>query len=206
MLLTINREEPEPWLVARAAEVVRRGGVIVVPTDTVYALVCIFTDTDAVRRLCKVKGITSAKRLSILVDDITTASRYARGITTPVFRMMRRVLPGPYTLIFRATQEVPKTMLGKRHTIGIRMPASPTVSILLEQIGEPLLSTSVRNESNDFLLDPVDIHDRIGHQVDLVVDGGLLANEPSTVVDLTAAEPVIVREGKGDIDALGLFA
>jgi tRNA threonylcarbamoyl adenosine modification protein (Sua5/YciO/YrdC/YwlC family) len=203
MLLTIDPVEPESWLIGRVAEVLRRGGIVVLPTDTVYALVCSFTDSEAIRRLYNVKAIPPAKRLSILVGDVTTASRYARGISTPIFRVMRRVLPGPYTLIFQATTEVPKTVLSKRRTIGIRMPASPIVSTLLEQLGQPLLSTSVRNERNDFLLDPSEIHERFGNQVDLVVDGGLLPNEPSTIVDLTGPEPVVVRAGKGDVRALG---
>ncbi len=205
MLLAIDRNEPEPWLLARAVQTLRRGGVVVVPTDTVYALACSLNDTDAIERLYGVKGITPAKRLSLLVADVATASRYAKGITNPVFRMMRRVLPGPYTFIFQATPEAPRIMLHKRRTVGIRIPDCPIVAAILAELPCPLLSTSVRNASDEFVLDPAEIEAGLSGQVDLVVDGGLLVNEPSTVVDLSSDEPVLVRAGKGDVDALGLF-
>lgn len=204
MLLTIDPKQPEPWLVGRVANVLRRGGVVVIPTDTVYSIACPLNNEAAVDRLYEVKGITPSKHLSILVPDIATASRFTRGITNTMFRTMRRVLPGPYTFIFLASTEVPRVMLRKRRTVGIRLPDSPIVMAILEELGEPLLTTSVRDRSDEFLLDPALVEDDLGDQVDLVVDGGLLDKEPSTVVDLSGPEPVVVRAGKGDVAALGL--
>lgn len=206
MLLAIDPREPEPWLVGRAAAVLRRGEVIVIPTDTVYAFACALDNSDAVERLYELKGITPAKRLSILVSDIATASRYARGLSNPVFRMMRRVLPGPYTFIFQASSEVPRIMLRKRRTVGLRLPDCPIALALLAELGTPLLTTSVRNARQELLLDPAEIAENLAGQLELVVDGGLLTNEPSTVVDLSGPEPVLLRKGKGDVDALELFA
>ena len=205
MLLTVDPLEPEPWLMARAIQTLRRGGVVVLPTDTVYALACSLDDAGAIERLYGVKGITPAKHLSLLVGDVATASRYAKGITNTVFRMMRRVLPGPYTFIFQATSEAPRIMLRKRRTVGIRIPDCPIISAILAELPCPLLSTSVRNASDEFILDPAEIEANLSGQVDLVVDGGLLVNEPSTVVDLSGDEAVLVREGKGSVDALGLL-
>ncbi len=204
MLLTIDAKQPEPWLIGRVVNVLRRGGIAVIPTDTVYSLACALNDAAAVDHLYEVKGITPAKHLSILVPDIATASRFTRGITNTMFRTMRRVLPGPYTFIFAASTEVPRVMLRKRRTVGIRLPDSPIVQAVLAELGQPLLTTSVRGQRDEFLLDPAAIEDDLDGQVDLVVDGGLLANEPSTVVDLSGPEPVIVREGKGDVAALSL--
>lgn len=205
MLLTIDPREPESWLVARVVNLLRRGGVVVVPTDTVYGHACLLDDGEAVRRLYQAKGIAAAKRLSILVGDLATAARYAKGMTTPVFRMMKRVLPGPYTFIFEATSEVPRTMLRKRRTIGIRYPDCPILLSVLSELEAPLLTTSVRNDADEWLLDPMEIEADLRGAVDLVVDGGKLPNDPSTVVDLSGDEPVLVRPGKGDVAALELF-
>lgn len=205
MPLHIDPIEPESWLVARVVQVLKRGGVVVLPTDTVYAFACALSNSDAIERLYGVKGISGAKRLSILVPDIATASRFTRGITNHVFRAMKRVLPGPYTFIFQASHEVPKIMLHKRRTVGLRIPDNPIVQAVLAELGEPLLSSSVRNAAEEFLLDPVLIADALAGQVDLVVGGGVLVNEPSTVVDLSEDEPELVRRGKGDVEALELF-
>ncbi len=204
MLLTIDPKQPEPWLVGRVANILKRGGLAVLPTDTVYSFACAVYNEAAVDLLYNVKGITPARRLSILVPDIATASRFTRGISNSMFRTMRRVLPGPYTFIFPASTEVPRVMLRKRRTIGIRLPDSPIALGVLGELGEPLLATSVRGGRDEFLLDPALIDDELGDQVDMVVGGGLLTNEPSTVIDLSGPEPVVVRVGKGDVAALGL--
>jgi tRNA threonylcarbamoyl adenosine modification protein (Sua5/YciO/YrdC/YwlC family) len=205
VLLTIDPAEPESWLIGRVVQTLRRGGLAVIPTDTVYALVCPLSNEASTERLYTVKSISPTKRLSILVGDIATASRFTRGIPNPVFRLMKRVLPGPYTLIFQASQEVPRIMLHKRRTVGIRIPDSPIAAAVIEELGEPLLSTSVRNRADEWLLDPAEIEQQLRGEVELVVDGGMLANEPSTVVDLSGPEPVLVRTGKGDVEALELF-
>ena len=205
MLLSIDPLNPEPWLVARVVQALKRGGVVVIPTDTVYAYACSLGDRDAPRSLYEIKGISPAQRLSILVPDIKTASRYARDIPNPVFRTMRRVLPGPYTFIFQASGEVPRIMLRKRRTVGIRLPDCPITLEILAELGEPLLSSSVRSSADEFVLDPVAIEEESKDELAMVVDGGRLLNELSTVVDLSEDEPVVVREGKGDIRALSFL-
>jgi tRNA threonylcarbamoyl adenosine modification protein (Sua5/YciO/YrdC/YwlC family) len=204
VLVTIDPVEPENWLIARAAQALRRG-VIVIPTDTVYAFACPLSHSDSIDRLYELKQITPAKRLSIMVDDIATAARFTRGISNPVFRAMRRVLPGPYTFIFQASSDVPRIMLRKRRTIGIRIPDSAIALALLEEAGEPLLLTSVRNASDGWIGDPAEIEEKLHGELECVVDGGLLTNEPSTVVDLSQDEPKLLRQGKGDVAALELF-
>lgn len=202
MLLPIDPVSPEPWLVARVVQALKRGGVVVIPTDTVYAYACSLADRDAPKRLYEIKGILPSKRLSILVPDLRAAGRLTRGIPNPVFRTMRRVLPGPYTFIFQASSEVPRILLRKRRTVGIRLPDCPITRELLAQLGEPLLSSSVRSSADEFVVDPMEIEVASGNEVDMVVDGGLLLNEPSTVVDLSGDEPVVVRQGKGDVSKL----
>ena len=205
MLLAIDPVEPEPWLVGRVSATLRRGGLVVLPTDTVYALACRLSDEEAIGHLYELKRLPPTKRLSILVPDIASASRYARGIPNQVYRAMRRVLPGPYTFIFQSSNEVPRIMLHKRRTVGLRIPDSPVALAVLADLGEPLLTTSLRNEADEWLRDPAVIAEDLRGRVDLVVDGGLLAAEPSTVVDLTGPQPVLVRKGKGDVGALELF-
>jgi tRNA threonylcarbamoyl adenosine modification protein (Sua5/YciO/YrdC/YwlC family) len=205
MILEIDPIEPEPWLLPRAADVLRNGGVVVMPTDTVYGLTCDITRHEAIRRIYKLKDMDAKKPLSILISNMTMVGRYAKGVTTPAFRILKRVLPGPYTFIFEASSEVPKIMLRKRRTIGIRMPDNPIALALIEEMGQPLLSSSIRDPQYDFVNDPDEIEQSFGRQVDLVIDGGILLPLPSTVVDLSGADPVLVREGKGDVDALELF-
>ena len=206
MLLAIDPIDPEPWLTTRVVQALRRGGVAVLPTDTVYAIACGVDDPAAVEHLYEVKEMPPTKRLSLLVPDIATASRYARAIPDRVFRAMRRVLPGPYTFIFSAGSELPRVMLRKRRTVGIRIPDSPIVQSILAELGKPLFSTSVRNDDDEWVIDPADIAADLGQKVEIVVDAGLVSAEPSTVVDASGDEPVLVREGKGDVTALELFA
>ena len=205
MILEIDPVEPEPWLLPRAVQVLRGGGVVVMPTDTVYGLTCSINQHDAINRIYKLKQMDPKKPLSILVGDMNAVGKYAKGVSTPAFRMLKRVLPGPYTFIFEATSEVPKIMLRKRRTIGIRMPDNPIALALLAEMGEPLLSSSIRDPDQDFVNDPEEIEKSLGSRVEMVIDGGILTPTPSTVVDLSGPEPVLLRDGKGDVDTLELF-
>jgi tRNA threonylcarbamoyl adenosine modification protein (Sua5/YciO/YrdC/YwlC family) len=202
LLLQIDPSEPEPWLLARAVDIIRRGGVAVVPTDTVYGLACTLSDHKAIQRIYALKDLDPKKPLAILVADVASVSRYARGISTPTYRMMKRVLPGPYTFIFEATREIPKIMLRKRKTIGIRVPDNAIVLSLLAELDEPLLTTSIRTPDAQFVNDPLEIDTQLGNQVDLVIDGGILLPHPSTIVDFSSGEPELLRSGKGEVEAL----
>ena len=205
MIVEIDPVSPEPWLVARAADVLRKGGVAIIPTDTVYGLACGISHGTAIKRIYALKDMDPKKPLAILVSDMTTIGQYARGVTTPYFRLMKRVLPGAFTFIFEASSEVPKIMLRKRRTIGVRMPDHPITLALLEELDEPLLTTSIRTPDDEWVINPVEIESTFDSRVDVVVDGGPLVSVPSTVVDLSGNTPVLVREGKGDIAALELF-
>ena len=205
MILEIDPVEPEPWLLARAAQVLRNGGIVVMPTDTVYGLTCGITHHDAIRRIYKLKDMDPKKPLSVLVNDMSMVGRYAKGVSTPAYRLLKRVLPGPYTFIFQASAEVPKIMLRKRRTIGIRMPDNPIALALLQEMGEPLLSSSIRDPEHDFVNDPDEIERSLEKDVELVIDGGIQLPLPSTVIDLSGDEPVLIREGKGDVETLELF-
>ena len=205
MILEIDPVEPEPWLLPRAAQVLRDGGVVVMPTDTVYGLTCGINHHDAIKRIYKLKDMDPKKPLSILVGDMSAVGKYAKGVSTPAFRILKRVLPGPFTFIFVASAEVPKIMLRKRRTIGIRMPDNPIALALLAEMGEPLLSSSIRDPEQLFVNDPEEIEKSLGNHVDMVIDGGILTPTPSTVVDLSGPEPVLLRDGKGDVETLELF-
>jgi len=205
VILEIDPVEPEPWLLARAAQVLRGGGIVVMPTDTVYGLTCGITHHDAIRRIYKLKDMDPKKPLSVLVSDMSMVGRFAKGVSTPAYRLLKRVLPGPYTFIFEASPEVPKIMLRKRRTIGIRMPDNPIALALLEEMGEPLLSSSIRDPEHDFVNNPDEIERSLGSDVEMVIDGGILLPVPSTVVDLSDDEPTLIRDGKGDVDTLELF-
>ena len=205
MIVSIDPVEPESWLIGQVANVLRKGGVVVAPTDTVYGLTCCIDRPEAIQRIYALKKMDPKKPLAILVPDMATVGRYARGVGTPAFRVMKRVLPGPYTFIFEASPEVPKIMLRKRRTIGIRMPEHPVTQALLAELDEPLLSTSIRNPDDDFVNDPVEIDASYGDRIDVVIDSGPLMPVPSTVVDLSSGTPVLVRDGKGDVDILAMF-
>ncbi len=205
MLIEIDPTDPESWLIGRVADIIAGGGVAVIPTDTVYGLACDITRADAIERIYALKELDPKKPLAILVKDMATIGHYARGVSNTAFRVMKRVLPGPYTFILPATAEVPKIMLRKRKTIGIRMPANAITLALMAELANPLLTTSIRSADDAFLNDPVAIEEAYERKVDVVVDGGLLLPQPSTVVDLSGPVPELIRAGKGDVDALGMF-
>jgi len=202
MILELNPHEPEHWIAQEAVRVLVRGGVVALPTDTVYGVACDIEREDAVQRIYRLKGMERGKLLSILCADLAMAARFTMGIPTQWFRILRRELPGPYTFILPASKDLPRAMLKQRKTVGIRVPDCPVALELLRQLGRPLLTTSIRMGEGQWLNDPVEIEEYYRHELDLVVDGGVLIPEPSTVIDFSGREPELVREGKGSVDFL----
>jgi tRNA threonylcarbamoyl adenosine modification protein (Sua5/YciO/YrdC/YwlC family) len=203
MLLTIDPHEPEHWLVAQVVRELQKGAVVVIPTDTVYAVVCDVANEAGAERMYRLKGMDSRKLLSVLCADLGMAAQFTRGIPNTLFRVVRRKLPGPYTFILPASKELPRVMRKNRKTVGIRIPDCPITLELISQYKRPLLSTSVAPLGpGQWLLDPYVIEEEYGRDIDLVVDGGPLFPEPSTVIDFSGFDPVVVREGKGPVDFL----
>ncbi len=194
----VHPENPQKRLIAQAAEILRGGGIIAYPTDTTYGLGCTLSNRKGLERIIQIKQLSDSHRFSILCPDLSEISRYAR-VDNATYRILKRFLPGPYTFVLEATRDVPKTILPKRKTLGLRIPGHPICLALLQEVGEPLLSTTLRLPNEERILsDPDEIRERLSGKVDLVIDGGIVQPEPSTVVDLTGETPVILRSGLGD--------
>jgi tRNA threonylcarbamoyl adenosine modification protein (Sua5/YciO/YrdC/YwlC family) len=196
MILHINPDNPQARLIRMAAQKLRDGEVIAFPTDTVYGLGCSLHEKKAIARLYQIKRVDEGHPMSLLCSDLKHLSVYAQ-VSTPVYKVMRRLVPGPYTFILPATREVPKLMLRKQHTVGIRVPVHNVIRDLVTELGHPLINTSAQIGDEDLLLSGEDIEDRLGKQLGCVIDGGILPDVRSTILDLTKEEPVVVRRGKG---------
>lgn len=198
MLLKIYNENPNPREIEKVVSVLRDGGIVVYPTDTLYGMGCDALNVRAVEKICDLKGINPQKsNLSIICNDLSAISEYAR-VDTPTFKLMKRNLPGPFTFILPTTSSLPKIYKNKK-TVGIRIPDNPVIREIARMLGNPVLSTSVKDEGEEieYTTDPDLIHEKWSDIVDIVIDGGFGGIEPSTVVDCTSDEPVIVRQGKG---------
>jgi tRNA threonylcarbamoyl adenosine modification protein (Sua5/YciO/YrdC/YwlC family) len=199
----IHPSHPQPRLIARAAEIVRTGGVIAYPTDSCYALGCRLGDKEAMLRLRRIRGVDERHHFTLMCRDLSELGSYAR-VDNARYRLLRTLTPGSYTFILEATRELPRrTLHPRRRTIGLRVPDHPVAQALLEALGEPLLSTTLMLPGDELPLnDGREIRRRLEHDVDLVLDGGSCGTEPTTVVDLTGPTARIVREGKGSVAAL----
>jgi tRNA threonylcarbamoyl adenosine modification protein (Sua5/YciO/YrdC/YwlC family) len=198
MILEINPLHPQPRLIGRVASVLRADGVIVYPTDTVYGLGCNIHSKKALERVRKIKKIDNKTHLSFVFSDLKTISEYAQ-VDDHSYRILRRYLPGPYTFVLKATRLVPRIVLTKRNEVGIRIPDNRICQALLQELGNPILSSSVRLPDDQLLDHPGEIEALYQGQVDLVVDGGIFMPEPSSVISLLDEVPVVIREGKGDV-------
>jgi len=203
-LFVIHPTHPQARLVRRAADIVRAGGLIAYPTDSCYALGCHLGDADAQRRLRRVRGVDDKHHLTLMCLDLSQLAAYAI-CDNAQYRVMKAVTPGPYTFILRATREVPRRLLHpRRKTIGVRIAAHAAARALLAELGEPMLSATLQLPGDAApLADARAIRSRLEHELDLVVDGGACGTVPSTVVDLTGDLPVVLRAGKGALEALG---
>ncbi len=202
---TIHPDNPQQRLIRQAVEIIRRGGVIVYPTDSCYALGCHVGDKTAMERIRAIRGVDARHHFGLLCRDLAEAAAYAR-IADQQFRLIKAATPGSYTFILQATREVPRRLLHpRRKTIGVRIPAHRVVQALLAELGEPLLSSTLILPGDEQpLSDAHEIRARLEHRVDLILDAGSCGVVPTTVVDLTAAVPVITRQGKGSAGLLGV--
>lgn len=197
--LRIHPVDPQPRRVRQVANVIRDGGVIVYPTDSCYALGCHIGDKHAMQRIRRIRQTGKDHNFTLVCRDLAEISTYAR-VENWAYRLLRSLTPGPYTFILRASHEVPRRLQNpKRRSIGLRVPAHPIPLAILEELGEPIMSSTLLFPEDEFpLTDPQEIFERVQHDVDVVVDGGFGDLEPSTVLDLTGGDVVVVRQGKGE--------
>lgn len=195
----IHPENPQHRLIQQAVEIIRKGGVIVYPTDSAYALGCHIGDKDALERIRTLRKLDKNHNFTLMCRDLSELATYAR-VNNQAFRLLKNHTPGAYTFILEATADVPRRLMHpKRKTIGLRVPDNAIALALLEELGEPLMTSSLLLPNEEYAMtDPYDIRDTLEHMVDLVIDGGYCGLEPTTVVDLTDDTPQLVRQGKGD--------
>lgn len=206
MLLEIHPDNPDARKIITAVEILNKGGLIIYPTDSVYAVGCLLNQSKAIERLEKFKKIKSHKaNFSVICSDLSNISDYARNIENNVFKIMKKALPGPYTFILNASTKIPAYFNANKKTVGIRVPNNNIPRALVEISGIPLVTTSVHDDEDEIMeyhTDATLIHEKYGHLVDLVIDGGIGSLEPSTVIDCTSGTPELIREGKGEIENL----
>lgn len=199
MLLHFHPDNPQPRNIATIVDVLSKGGVIVYPTDTIYGLGCDIFRPKAIERICRIKQIDPQKaQLSFICYDLSDLSHYTKSISTPLYRMLKQYLPGPYTFILPASKEVPKLLQSKKNTVGLRIPDNNIARSIVKELGRPLLSTSLPGNMVEEYTDPDLMHANFHKLVDVVADGGIGGMVPSTVIDCTGDEPVLVRQGAGE--------
>jgi tRNA threonylcarbamoyl adenosine modification protein (Sua5/YciO/YrdC/YwlC family) len=198
MILQINPIHPQPRYVAKIVEILKSDGVIVYPTDTVYGLGCDIQSKKALEKVRRIKKIDNRRHLSFVFADLKAIAEYAQ-VNDPTYKILRRYLPGPYTFVLQATRLVPRIVLTKRHEVGIRIPDNRICQALVAELGHPILSSSVRMPDEQLLDDPREIEKLYKGQVDLVVDGGVIMPQPSSIISLLEDFPQVLRAGKGDV-------
>lgn len=207
MLLRLNYDNPHPKDIQQIINCLKNDGIIIYPTDTVYSMGCDITSHKAIERLCRLKNIKPEKaNFSFVCSDLSHLSNYCRPISNPVFRVMKKALPGPYTFILEANNNVPKLLKQNKKTVGIRVPDNTICKHIIEALGNPIITTSLHNPSDeimDYFVDPEVIHNEYQKDVDLVVDGGFGNLFASTVIDFSQGdEAIVIREGLGSLDVL----
>ncbi|WP_299251815.1 L-threonylcarbamoyladenylate synthase [uncultured Aquimarina sp.] len=203
-LIKIYNENPNPREVQKVVDCLRGGGLVIYPTDTVYGLGCDITNNRALERIARIKGVKLAKaNFSFICSDLSNLSDYVKQIDNSTFKLLKRTLPGPYTFILPGSNNLP-TVFKKKKTVGIRVPDNDICKAIVENLGNPIVSTSIYDEDEviEYTTDPELILEKWDNLVDIIIDGGYGDNMASTVIDLTSGEPVLIREGKGAIDII----
>jgi tRNA threonylcarbamoyl adenosine modification protein (Sua5/YciO/YrdC/YwlC family) len=202
MLLHLHPDNPQPRNIRTIVECLLDGGVIIYPTDTIYGLGCDIFQQKAVGRICRIKQVDPAKaQLSFICHDLSDLSNYTKSISTPLYRLLKTYLPGPYTFILPASKQVPKILKSRKDTIGLRIPDNTIARSLVRELGHPILSSSLPGDMVEEYTDPEMIEEKFKNLVDIVIDGGIGGILPSTVVDCTGDEPVVIRKGLGAWEA-----
>ena len=202
--IKIYNENPNPKEIEKVVEVLQKGGLVIYPTDTVYGLGCDITNTKAMEKIARIKGVKLEKaNFSFICNDLSHLSDYVKQIDTSVYKILKRALPGPYTFVLPGSNRLPK-VFKKKKTVGIRIPDNTIARTIVGELGNPIISTSILDEDEviEYTTDPELIFEKWQNLVDLVIDGGYGDNHASTVIDLTKEEPEIIREGKGSLDVL----
>ena len=199
MLLQIHPDNPQPRLIKQLADCLLDGGVIIYPTDTIYGIGCDIFHHKSVERICKIKNVDPQKaQLTFICRDLSHLSDYTKTIDTPLYRMLKSYLPGPYTFILPASKQVPKILQSKKSTVGLRVPDNIICQHILDELGNPILSASLPGDMVEEYTDPEVMQENFGDKVDFVIDGGIGSMIPSTVVDCTTDEWTIIRQGRGE--------
>jgi tRNA threonylcarbamoyl adenosine modification protein (Sua5/YciO/YrdC/YwlC family) len=206
LFFKLYEKNPEQNKIDRIVDLLRNNAVIIYPTDTVYALGCSINSRKGIEQLAQIKGITPGKeRFSLMFDSLSQITEYARDIHTPIFKIIKKATPGPYTFILHSSNKLPKLLNTSKKTVGVRIPDHNIPRIIVEQLGNPIITTSIRDEDEvvEYSTDPGLIKEKFDHLVDLVIDGGYGNNIPSTIIDFTSGEPEVIREGLGTLDIIG---
>jgi tRNA threonylcarbamoyl adenosine modification protein (Sua5/YciO/YrdC/YwlC family) len=201
----LYEENPEQKKIDKILDILRNDGVIIYPTDTVYAFGCSIMSRSAIDRLARLKGMKPGKeRFSLIFDGLSQISEYAKNIHTPIFKVMKKALPGPFTFILHSSNKLPKLLHSSKKTVGVRVPNHNIPRTIIQQLGFPIITTSIRDEDEiiEYSTDPELIYEKFGNMVDAIIDGGYGNNIPSTIIDCTQEEFEVLREGLGDINAI----
>jgi tRNA threonylcarbamoyl adenosine modification protein (Sua5/YciO/YrdC/YwlC family) len=199
MILHVHPENPQPRQIKSIVENLQRGGVIIYPTDTIYGLGCHIFQHKAIEKICRIKKIDPHNaRLSFICYDLSHLSDFSKQLSRPIYRLLKECLPGPYTFILPASKQVPKILQSKKDTIGLRVPDNNIARSIVKELGHPILSASLPGEAVEDYTDPEIMHENFMNEVDVVVDGGIGGTVPSTVIDCTQEEPVLIRQGAGE--------
>lgn len=202
MLLPLHPDNPNPRDLKKAVELLNQDGVVIIPTDTIYAMACRLSSKKAIERMSKIAGKRMEKvNYSLLCSDLSHIADYTANIDKNVFRLLKSSLPGPFTFILKANNQVGKYFGGNKKTIGIRVPDNTIAQILIKELGQPLVVSTIHHDDEiiEYMTDPEEIHEKFQYQVDAVIDGGACSNIPSTIVDCTTDDPLVLRQGKGII-------